>query len=439
MSEGGPPSGKIANTATTAKQPKIPAFVKAAEILSPTRRDKDNSGGVDEGNLKKTMELRAQSAKEIPNAGDQYRTVRMGGSSYLVPVDAATASGSARNSRKNLMTPQQQEEFEAGAAAHGAGGHPGAGMGERDGEMSEQQKNKIEHMTQEMMNADFQQQRGSSIRYRKMIENSMPEPPLYLLPMGKGTVWDIFVLLQNGVRKEVQDLFYIVSSMFKREVDLSRTDVADFYEWLADFSLLVEFYFEFEEASLFPWLEERMNCSGPVSRGNREIRKKLAFNALDGMDDCQFKFEHLPPGEVLPVLKNWLSKFANIILEHFRLEETDVIPLAVETFTEEEAKTFENRMLNSIRASDENHSIMTMLMRPIRTDEERVRDYQTRYLKVPGYFKQVRFRKEYFTAKKAFAESHTRLVYVFFDRWNQAHTQAEGEEFARMNNPQQTG
>ena len=193
---------------------------------------------------------------------------------------------------------------------------------------------------------------------------------------------------------------------------------------------MLEFFFQFENVSLYPWIEARVTLEPPLTLQDRKEREKLAMIAIEGMEDCQFKFEHLPPGEALPQLIRAVDKLSSILLEHFRLEEQNVIPAAESAFTEEEGRAFEKTFIDTVRASDENHSIMTMLMRPIK-NEERLKELQGIYLQTPGFFKQVRFRKDYFAAKKTHHDTHTKIVYIFFNRWNNAHAGAEHDEWMK--------
>eukprot|EP00186_Timspurckia_oligopyrenoides_P002553 CAMPEP_0182446782 /NCGR_PEP_ID=MMETSP1172-20130603/5997_1 /TAXON_ID=708627 /ORGANISM="Timspurckia oligopyrenoides, Strain CCMP3278" /LENGTH=346 /DNA_ID=CAMNT_0024642861 /DNA_START=221 /DNA_END=1261 /DNA_ORIENTATION=- len=337
----------------------------------------------------------------------QFKMVRMGSSAYLIPVEDDS------NEKNKQMANAISSKLIASKDLEGgdAGANP----------VDPSQYNNVDFLGSK---------KSTSTRYRKILSEALSEPPMYLVPFGKGWAEDLFALLHNSVRREVQDLYYIVNSMYKRSVDLSPQDVSDFYEWLSFFALLLDFFFQFDEKSLMHWIESRVELTDHVAREQRESRAERAMATIDAIEDCRFRFEHLPPGEVLPTLKVSMEKLSSVLLEHFRLEEQIVIPAVTGAFSEEDGKEFEKKMFDVLRNMDESHTIMAMLMRSIK-NEERLREYQGKYLKIPGagFFKTVRFKKEYISAKREFHQTHTRLVYVFFDRWNEAHLGAEDEQW----------
>ncbi|KAA8499266.1 hypothetical protein FVE85_6851 [Porphyridium purpureum] len=390
----------------------VPSNGKPAVPRIPSLRDftKKDSSDLNSGNLQKTLEARASQRDLNP---EQFKMVRRGSSSYLMPLA------------------NEEKDQNAQRMARAASSKILNLDGKAEEELTAQQKERLEAKTREMLNNDFlTQKKSSSVRYRKMVGNEVAEPPMYFAELDKGTVQDVFSVLHNSVRKEMQDLYYIVGSLNKRCLEIAKDDIQDFYEWLAVFALLLEFFFQFEDVVLFPWVETRVALTGALSKEGRASRQQLTNAAIEGIEDCEFKFEHLPPGEVMPQLIHAIEKLSSVLLEHFGVTEKDVVPAAVEAFTEAEGLEFERKFIDTVRASDENHTIMAMLMRPIK-NEMRLKDLQGKYLQTPGFFKQVRFRKDYFAAKKNFHEEHTRLVYIFFNRWNLAHAGAENEEWER--------
>mmetsp|Transcript_16065 Transcript_16065/g.34803 ORF Transcript_16065/g.34803 Transcript_16065/m.34803 type:complete len:423 (+) Transcript_16065:123-1391(+) len=411
----------------------------SAGLLSPSRKNLTlNSTGGRSSSLRAFLKQEAseedkqQAMRDQLNnrasaqnlSPEQFKMIRMGSSTHLVPLSPTDSSTDAK-------IPAEGESKKAMARNLSS---RVVDLNDKSDNSADQARRAVEKDGAAIASNDFLgAKKSSSIRYRKMLAAELPEPPMYMVEFGRGWAEDIFALLQNSIRREVQDLYYIVNSMKKRSVDLSKQDVTDFYEWLSFFALLLDFVFQFEDKSLMPWVEERVNLEGDLSTASRNVRKGKVMTAIEQIEDCQFKFEHLPPGEVLPTVEKMLEVLSNGLLEQFRLEEKHIIPAVKEAFSAKDGEAFEVKMFETIRGMDESHTVMAMLMRSVK-NEDRLRDYQAKYLRVDGagFFKTVRFKKDYFASKKEFHHTHTRLVYVFFNRWNQAHIGAEDDEWNRQ-------
>jgi len=388
---------------------------------SSLRTFKRHSSSEDKPTMREQLNNRASAHKLDP---EQFKMVRMGSSTHLIPIAPSAANATGKNEAPSSESLNMGRNLSSRVVD----------LNDKSDQSAAKARRAVEKNEAAITSNDFLgAKKSSSMRYRKMLSAHLHEPPMYMVEFGRGWAEDIFALLQNAVRREVQDLYYIVNSMGKRSVDLSKQDVSDFYEWLSFFALLLDFLFQFEEKSLMPWIEARVSLDGDLGAASRKSRADRAMQAIEQIEDCQFKFEHLPPGEVLPGVYGALELLSSALLEHFRLEEKHAIPAVKDAFSAKDGAAFEDKMFETIRGMDESHTVMAMLMRSIKNDE-RLREYQVKYLTQPGagFFKTVRFKKDYFAAKKEFHQTHTRLVYVFFNRWNEAHIGAEDEEWSRQ-------
>uniref|UniRef100_A0A7S1TMT3 Uncharacterized protein n=1 Tax=Erythrolobus australicus TaxID=1077150 RepID=A0A7S1TMT3_9RHOD len=274
---------------------------------------------------------------------------------------------------------------------------------------------------------------GFSMKYKKMLRDEVPEPPLYLSTYANGDWWvDVFSLYHNALRREMQDMYYMLTSMHKRVLTLGHEDVNSFFEWFDVFVMIVEWYFKVEEIALFPWVEERLEMPEELQKMQRLQLKAQVVEIVKTVDDCFGKFDYLPAGEVLPALVEGVGTFAPMLVGYFRRIEKQVCPLIKEAFTEADKQRLDVRCIETLWNSDESGILLECLARPLRNEETR-KEFRRSYLEVrnrtSGSINAAKKKMAFVKNKKEFYTDHQRIVDEFYNRWQSAFEEAEREEY----------
>mmetsp|Transcript_14866 Transcript_14866/g.31889 ORF Transcript_14866/g.31889 Transcript_14866/m.31889 type:complete len:340 (-) Transcript_14866:443-1462(-) len=270
--------------------------------------------------------------------------------------------------------------------------------------------------------------RLSSVRLRKMTETVLKEPPLYMTDFGRGDwAMDVLAWPHNALRREMSDMYYLVASMQKRVLDLGHEDIDDFYDWFDIFQMFVQWYFQLEEKLLLPWIEPTTYLAGILDEASRGRLREQLVSRLKDIEECHERFQHLPAGEVLPALISALDKFSPKLLEYFNEQERALPKAIASVYSEEDKNKLDERVLDFVRNSEDNHLIMHLLLRPIKNDAKKS-DLRRRYLAAGGFFQKMRFKKTYEKSRKDFREQHADIVKQFYKRWGSAQVAAVEEE-----------
>ncbi|KAA8493027.1 hypothetical protein FVE85_9299 [Porphyridium purpureum] len=271
-------------------------------------------------------------------------------------------------------------------------------------------------------------QRMSSVRMRKMTETVLKEPVLAMCEFGHGK-WEVDVVAwpHNAIRRELQDMYYLVASMQKRVLDLTHEDIEDFYDWFSIFEMFVQWYFQYEEKLLMPWVEAATSLNGALEERRRIALKESLVGRLDDIFSCQDRFANLPAGEVLPALVVAVDKFSPPLLEYMGEQEKSLPPALLQVYSAGDKDRYDERVFEFVRNSEDNHLIMHLLLRPVKLSQVKV-DLRRKYLGVPGFLAKIKFKRTYELSKKDFREQHVDIVKQFYKRWGTATADAVLEE-----------
>jgi len=275
--------------------------------------------------------------------------------------------------------------------------------------------------------------RISSVRYRRMVESILKEPPLYLTSMGEHWAPDVLGFLNNAVRRELQDMYYLVASMQKRVVDLSHDDIDDFYTWFDLFEAFVKAYFAMLEEVFVPWVSEKIPAEGIMAPAAREESRYSILGGIQEIDDCQGRFANLPAGEVLPVLIQALDKCAPKLVGFMADLERVVTPQIQIHFTSLEKAKYDKGLLEWIKGRDDAFFLWHLLIRPFRKNDKEHQELRKRFIESErSIFARLRLRKNYKASQVEIREKHYDIVRQFYRRWTRAATDAAREEEGRV-------
>lgn len=109
----------------------------------------------------------------------------------------------------------------------------------------------------------------------------IPQPTLAFLPSFSNATWftDPFVLFQNGIRHETQDLYIMLRSASLCMESLRSSDALALQTWLVDYSQFVSLYFLVQERIIYPQVFQK---GGRIRFGIEDLktRTKSLIQAL---------------------------------------------------------------------------------------------------------------------------------------------------------------
>ncbi|KAA8499040.1 hypothetical protein FVE85_6625 [Porphyridium purpureum] len=286
--------------------------------------------------------------------------------------------------------------------------------------------------------------RSLSIRFKQMKTSAVREPSVRYVPYGKGDYTsDLFSLFHNAIKREVQDLYYMLTSMSKRVYDLSHKEMDTFLEWMGLFESFVEWYFTMEESMLFSFIELKLGhilktqtCKA-ASRMSMKSKIKRKFSELEVVTE---NILNLPAGEVLGkvtskcdfAISELLSYIASVFQEccfendgKLQVSEKELLLVQEKVFTE----------LRSTEA--DGHLFFHILLRPLKIDDEPAAlALRTRYLnpkKTNRLFAisnpNKTLKREYEESRTKFKDQHTHIVKQFYKTWNAEHEKNDNAPF----------
>ncbi|KAA8497430.1 hypothetical protein FVE85_1159 [Porphyridium purpureum] len=110
-------------------------------------------------------------------------------------------------------------------------------------------------------------------------------------PVGARTALDLFAFTNNGIRKDLQDLFLILHSLGSRLVDGNLKAAATFFEWWATTRVVIVEAMEMRERIVFGRLEDAgaglmFDLSGP----KRAARSSAVYKIIGAIDELELSF-----------------------------------------------------------------------------------------------------------------------------------------------------
>eukprot|EP00187_Rhodella_violacea_P011856 CAMPEP_0184709552 /NCGR_PEP_ID=MMETSP0314-20130426/666_1 /TAXON_ID=38298 /ORGANISM="Rhodella maculata, Strain CCMP 736" /LENGTH=356 /DNA_ID=CAMNT_0027171273 /DNA_START=21 /DNA_END=1091 /DNA_ORIENTATION=+ len=272
--------------------------------------------------------------------------------------------------------------------------------------------------------------RMSSIRFKTMQETVLKEPPMYLTKRGEeGWATDLVGLVGNGVRREMQDMYYLVGSLQKRILDITSEDIEDFYEWYGVFDRFVRDSLDYLKDALFPACEAKFPLDTPnIDAARRKSARSGCIAAMNQIAECREQFQRNAPGEVLPKLIAAIDLFSPPLLAFFGDIEKTLSPLMMKCFSGgAESAALEKALFDFYRKTEQNHFNIRMIVRAVTGTAEKNKLYNS-YVKIGGLFKAIKFRRSFEASKDRFRDEHTDILKESYKRWGEAKVAAEEEE-----------
>mmetsp|Transcript_1011 Transcript_1011/g.1911 ORF Transcript_1011/g.1911 Transcript_1011/m.1911 type:complete len:556 (-) Transcript_1011:430-2097(-) len=237
-------------------------------------------------------------------------------------------------------------------------------------------------------------------------------PAFYMAEYGLETLWsrDPMVLPHNAIRRELMDLYYILTSIENRKASVSKEEMTEFRSWWDVFNAFLDLYFEVEEFLLFPYfLASEPEGSDARATVNKFFEERTTIRKLN-----QAASEAMVVGEMkvseasLDMILTRMDDFAPVLLYYFRKMETE-LPRIVERHHKPESKVgLERDIFSMYTKSYEAAFFVPMLIRGIEAPEV-ADDFRAVYVK--GL---VRLRMQSWSKK--YKDQHWKIVQSFHQR-----------------------
>jgi len=193
-----------------------------------------------------------------------------------------------------------------------------------------------------------QKKMAKSKSFKKTVVIKMP----VLIPAPYGKLWsvDVFALYHNALKKELQDMYSIVESMYKFQINLGFEDIERFYSWWEVFEGFIIDFFDIEEHVIYPYISERAPLGQTkVSKTERSLLKGRMSRVLREIDEMEDSFMNRPPGEMLPRFVEFLDNFSPKLLGYFHLEETIMPNLLQKHFQPDDRARIQSRVYDFLK------------------------------------------------------------------------------------------
>mmetsp|Transcript_21450 Transcript_21450/g.36881 ORF Transcript_21450/g.36881 Transcript_21450/m.36881 type:complete len:514 (+) Transcript_21450:85-1626(+) len=294
----------------------------------------------------------------------------------------------------------------------------------------------------------------SNVHWVQMVQVSMYEPLVKMRFYNHGDFGsDCVTFFHNGIKREIQDIYYMMSSMMKRQSHLRVLEFNQFYIWFDTFTEILNRYFQYEESQLIPFIQRvSKRCDEALDPQDMEIHAaKQRTIEVELVKVHDFPESILARGDVvivgnLPVSQEFLQDmicrmdaFAEALLDYLFFEEKVFIPLVSGRVTKIERIQFESEVFRALHnAGVDGHVMFHILLRPLKSLEKReAKLTRERYLNQYSTFsyKNAKVRKQYLQSREAYRANHTRILTAFCVRWNRASQYAARYEFHDLGSP----
>lgn len=153
---------------------------------------------------------------------------------------------------------------------------------------------------------------------------------------GFGPIYDIFVLFQNGIKRQLLVAYNMLEALIRYKYAVSKAEVRRFFDWFDILSDAVLTFLSIEETELFPFLEANgATLPFQLTKLERLKTKDKMAVLLETLDKQRDMFRLLPPGEVIPRITKILPDFFWLLVDYYEIQATNlpkpILDLAIDT------------------------------------------------------------------------------------------------------------
>jgi len=228
------------------------------------------------------------------------------------------------------------------------------------------------------------------------------------LPYGEAEsmVRRLVAVVQNPIRREICDLYYMLTSMAKRQYYLDRDEFEMLGEWFGLFTQMVVVMHRAMETAT----ESLFRDQNPFAL-NDEVIAELDYVA----DFVEEETKVRAPGDMFQALVPVVDEMCVAMTKHF-ISQLNHIGIRTTELTADKVATAERRFAVALRKEPRNHFMMQLALRWSKNTEFRKR-LRTTYLHKGRLFNGT-WKKEYSESRREFDEKHLSIVKHFFSSWN---------------------
>jgi len=251
---------------------------------------------------------------------------------------------------------------------------------------------------------------------------------------------DLINLYHNGLKREVQDLYCMISSMLKRKDKLMDQEFEQLDTWYELFSDLLNWYLQFDETLLIPFIEKIANKNSvqfgiheknTIADKRRviglELNKVLQFLSTTS---AQVQTKLASPQSKEPINPELVTQlihvndvFVEALMDLLLYEEAVLLPMIVGQVSQAEKEKFEDEVFVSLHdAGVDGHMRFLILLRGIQMIEgkDAADVIKNRYLNQYSVvsFKNKKVAKMYVMSRDLWVEKHINIFKEFAERWN---------------------
>eukprot|EP00180_Rhodochaete_pulchella_P003998 Plantae.Rhodophyta-Rhodochaete_pulchella.ctg735.p2 GENE.Plantae.Rhodophyta-Rhodochaete_pulchella.ctg735~~Plantae.Rhodophyta-Rhodochaete_pulchella.ctg735.p2 ORF type:complete len:339 (+),score=61.39 Plantae.Rhodophyta-Rhodochaete_pulchella.ctg735:890-1906(+) len=236
---------------------------------------------------------------------------------------------------------------------------------------------------------------------------------------------DLVAFIQNPIRREVFDMYYMFSSMSKRAYFLAADEFDLFYKWFELFRYAVFDFQGLEEEVIYPVLESSGSAAGQPaleawhSKENRKLQKKKVRDAVDAIWDFQDKVKLQAPGSALKSIGNMMDTMSAIMLSYYNAQLRALPKLIQRRMMPGEVRSLEEKYVAAMRSRTYPHYLFQTIMHwSKKTSVEFRNRMRNAYLHRSNPVVKTVWKKQYLSGRSEFRKEHLQTVTGFFERWN---------------------
>jgi len=257
--------------------------------------------------------------------------------------------------------------------------------------------------------------------------------------------YDLVAFMQNPIRREVFDMYYIYNSMAKRVYFLESEEFELLFDWFEVFRLGVAEFFSLEEEVIYPRLDSADAGGNPgfdTAHGPkmRKERKKKIREVVDRIWNFGDTAKLNGPGPSIKTLGNLMDDLSLHLLTYFN-EQIAFVPKVVQRrMMPKDVRTLEEKYIQALKKRRYPHDLFQLLMHWSRRDSREFRARMRKiYLEKGNSISKSLWVKQYKSGRGNFKKGHLGVVRTFYERWNQFERERisamEQAEVSRYQNP----
>jgi len=180
---------------------------------------------------------------------------------------------------------------------------------------------------------------------------------------------DLFALLHNGARRELVDLYCILSSFVKREDQLTLQDLERFFTWFRVFENYVVEMFIVQAEVIFRWIQLFTDLPKGLTDEERRFDQGEIYEVMNSIRDLESVRTEDEITEVVYTLMDAGDELATRCMKYFYMAEQQIPPLIAQFALQQDKDQVEDQVVQTILQGHHGHSFIPICTRWMGTNE----------------------------------------------------------------------